>query len=730
MPHSYADIVIPKPVHQTFQYRIPADLLNQVAVGKRVKVPFGRQVIHGYVVGLSSKAEVEKIKLIIEVLDDHPVINPDLMALSEWISSYYFSPPGITLKMIVPPNLAEPKTKRSYLLNIPLSQIEAEMAGLKRSPRQAEILQLFLTHQTDKWDISWGDSSACKALVSKNLLLAVEEEVLRNPYSKEVQGAAAPILNDEQSFALQKIKPAIEKGEFYPFLLYGITGSGKTEVYLKALEHNLSLGKEGILVVPEISLTPQMIDRVQGRFAGKVAVIHSGLSAGERADAWRRIQNGEVSIVVGVRSSIFAPFRRLGLIIIDEEHDGAYKQENDVKYHARDTALVRAKKAGAVVLLGSATPALETYYNSQIGKSERILLTRRVEGRGLPAVTLVNLKETEMALKGGGISRPLHEAILKRLERKEQTLLFLNRRGFSPFLLCYDCGFSLKCRHCSVSLTFHKKTGSFHCHYCDFSAVPLVACPQCHGSNLAYLGQGTEKIEEELIALYPGARIARMDRDSMAKKFAHDHILGEMRDHKIDILVGTQMVTKGHDLPSITLVGVLCADTILNLPDFRSAEKTFQTLTQVAGRAGRGDTPGEVFVQTFNPDHYSIVYAKDQDYHGFCEKELLFRKELNYPPFTRMISFLLSGKNEKQVEEKTHQFAGLLARYKSSSIEMLGPAQAPLYKLNGNFRWRCLIKGKEIRKVQEISREIIREWAPLKKSGIRLEIDVDPQNMM
>ncbi|MFI5305147.1 MAG: primosomal protein N', partial [Nitrospiria bacterium] len=592
------------------------------------------------------------------------------------------------------------------------------------------ILRLFLKNKTDRLVSEEGKMSAFQSLVAKNILLEERKEVYRDPYPGVPHALPLPQLTFEQSSVMQKINTALEKGEFAPFLLFGITGSGKTEVYLRALEYCLKLGKEGLLIVPEISLTPQMVQRVKARFGSQVGVIHSGLSAGERGDAWRRIQSGEISIVVGVRSSVFAPFRRLGLIIIDEEHDSSYKQENEVKYHARDTALVRAKKLGAVVLMGSATPSLESYYNSQRGKSELILLTSRVRNKKLPSVTLINLKENPPLIKGGGITDALHQAILSRLARKEQVLLYLNRRGFSPFLLCYDCGFSLKCHHCSVSLTFHKQTGQLHCHYCDFSVSPPTVCPKCVGTTLTYLGQGTEKIEEELRQLYPEARVKRMDRDTTGKKFSHDHIIKEMQEEKIDILIGTQMVTKGHDLPMITLVGVLCADTILNFPDFRSAEKTFQTLTQVAGRAGRGDIPGEVIIQTYNPDHYSLVHAKDQDYEGFYKKEMAFRRELKYPPYSRLVSFLFSGANEKKVEEKTGDFIKILEKLKTFSIEILGPAPAALTRLKGKYRWRCLIKGQDITKIQDLTREILKKWNETNKAGVRMDVDVDPQNLL
>ncbi|MBI1823255.1 MAG: primosomal protein N' [Nitrospirae bacterium] len=726
----YATIAIARPVEQLFQYEIPSHLLDRVAVGKRVKVPFGRQVIQGFVVSLDSETSVKRIKPILEVSEYSPQISTELISLSVWIATYYFSYPGVTLKMFLPPEGTHAKLRRTYLLKIAPEDLETAMSHLKNAPRQTAVLRRFLKQEGERLIPEEGNANPYRSLAEKNILIEEEREVFRNPYARQTPRYPIPELTPDQKTAFEKIKNALEKNVFSPFLLFGVTGSGKTEIYLRALEHGLKLGKEGLLIVPEISLTPQMIQRVKGRFGDRVGVIHSGLSAGERGDAWKKIESGEISIVVGVRSSVFVPFRKLGIIIIDEEHDPAYKQESDVRYHARDTALVRAKQLGSVVLMGSATPSLESYYNSQNGKSVLLSLDTRVGERTLPFVKLINLKETPPLFKEGGITEPLHQAILSRLERKEQVLLFLNRRGFSPFLLCYECGFSLKCKNCSVSMTFHKKSGQFHCHYCDYSVLPLSGCPLCHGIDLAYMGQGTEKIEEELRSLYPEARIRRMDRDTTGRKFSHDQIIQDMQGEKVDILIGTQMVTKGHDLPKITLVGVLCADTILNFPDFRSAEKTFQTLTQVAGRAGRGDTAGEVLIQTYNPDHYSLVFARNQDYKGFYQKEMAFRRELNYPPYSRLVTFLFSGSVEKKVEEKTGEFVKIVERLRDASLEILGPAPAPLMKLKGKYRWRCLIKGRKASKIQETSREILKRWQELKKDGVKLEIDVDPQNLL
>lgn len=727
----YVQVAIPKPVEGLFHYLVPDHLASLIRPGVRVRVPFGRQTLEGFVISHSVPPPLDKIKEILEVTDPEPEITPDLLALSEWISSYYQAPPGMVLKVLSPVRAMKAKTRPFYKLSMSLLEAEETVNRLSRAPRQAEVLARFISEKTVQWNEEWGNPAALKELVRKGILEEVREEVFRSPYQVSAESPVEkPSLTDEQSAVFQEVEKALNIGSFQPFLLYGITGSGKTEIYLRAMEHVLNRGGEGMILVPEISLTSQIVRLILERFGKKVALIHSGLSAGERSDAWKKVRSGDISIVVGVRSALFAPFARLKLIIIDEEHDGAYKQENDVRYHARDTALVRGKQAGAVVLLGSATPSLESYFNSQNGKSKLLLLTRRVGHRPIPHVHLINLTESPPVLKEGGISEPLCRALRECLSRKEQAVLFLNRRGFSPFLLCYDCGFSLKCPHCTVALTYHKNKDRFLCHYCNFLAPPPADCPSCKGNKLAYLGTGTEKIEEELGALFPEARIKRMDRDTTSRKFAHDDILADMRERKIDILLGTQMVTKGHDHPGVTLVGVLCADTILNFPDFRAAEKTFQTLTQVAGRAGRGDSPGEVYIQTYNPDHYSIAYASNQDYPGFYEREILFRKELNYPPYSRLASLLISGSREKPVEEKARAVGKLLHSIKNPRFDCLGPAPASLYRIKGKFRWRCLLRGKETKAVLDAVRLVQKQWKEMKGSGISLEVDVDPQNLL
>ena len=569
--------------------------------------------------------------------------------------------------------------------------------------------------------------SALQTLYKNGLIERIEKEVTRDPFSilDIPQEQAATVLSDAQDEALKNIIFGIESGGFAPYLLHGVTGSGKTEVYLRAIALIKEKGKDTIVLVPEIALTPQLVMRFKARFRDKIAVLHSRLSPAERLDAWRRIKNGDVDIVIGARSAIFAPFKNLGLIIVDEEHDQLYKQEDGVRYNARDMALVRGKFNNAVVILGSATPAIETYHNAKTGKYNYLTLPERIDKRPMPEAVVVDLRKDKTAL----FSEKLINAIQDRLTKKEQTILFLNRRGFAPVLLCRDCGFNLQCPNCSIALTYHKSDEIMKCHYCDFEIAPPDNCPHCKGSKMRFIGLGTQRIEEDVRRFFSEARIARMDRDTTGKKMAHYEIVKGVIDEDIDILIGTQMVAKGHDFPKVTLVGVLLAEAGLFYPDFRSAERTFQIITQVSGRAGRGHLEGNVILQTYNPEHYSISYAINHDYEGFFDKEMSFRKELNYPPFARITSILLKGNDPKKVE-KTIQALSLILKQmiKGKGIELLGPVPAPVSRIRGKHRWILLIKAKEI---SLIRKSLIASLEKLKTktsfSGIDIEIDIDPQ---
>lgn len=566
-----------------------------------------------------------------------------------------------------------------------------------------------------------------RSLQKKGVLFIESREVFRQPSPAwELRPYPKPRLTPAQGKALAEIMEGIESKRYSPFLLHGVTGSGKTEIYLQAIEAVLHQGRETIVLVPEISLTPQLLSRFKDRLGKNFALLHSGLGRGERYDEWRRIWKGEVKIALGARSAIFAPFKNIGLIIVDEEHDPSYKQEEKLKYHARDLAVVRAKEAGATLILGSATPSLESFYNAEKGKFRLLSLPERIDQKPLPKVEVVDMRKEK-----GLLSERLKEALRKNIEERKQSLLFLNRRGFSNFVLCPECGFSFKCPNCSVTLTFHLRDRSLRCHYCNYHLRAPGDCPHCGGHRMRGMGIGTERLEQEIKAFFPDRIVQRMDRDTTARKYAHHRILKGLESGETDILVGTQMIVKGHDFPNVTLVGVISADTSLHFPDFRASERTFQLLTQVAGRAGRGEAPGEVVIQTFNPDHLSIQMAKDHDFYRFYREELEFRRALDYPPFSRLINFRLTGNHEKRTigaaEVLERKGRSLLRRGYEKRIGLLGPCPAPLTRLKGKFRYQMLAKGTNVQFLHQFARELISQMEPdLKGKGVQLEVDVDP----
>ncbi|MFH2012739.1 MAG: primosomal protein N' [Pseudomonadota bacterium] len=614
----------------------------------------------------------------------------------------------------------------------------------KKAPKQAAILNFVWERGKVPFQIlnkEFGNSSgSVRRLKEKGLISISQEEVYRDPYAEYTYSKDnPPRLTKSQQEILNSIITGISSGKFSPFLLHGVTGSGKTEIYLRSIEEVIKSGREAIVLVPEISLTPQLISRFKSRFSNNIAILHSGLSEGERYDEWRRIKNGKIKIAVGVRSAIFAPFENLGIIIVDEEHETSYKQEDKLCYSAKDLAMVRGKLAKGVVILGSATPSLESYYNSKTGKLTLLNLPERIENRPLPLVEVVNMRNEaeEGSRKGLIFSNRLEDAIEETLKKGEQILLFLNRRGLATFAICEECGLIIKCPNCSISLVHHLKGDTLNCHYCDYSIRMPNLCPDCRMPGVRSFGLGTQGVEEEVKKLFPYARVARMDRDTTSGKKAHHRILEKFEAGEIDILIGTQMIAKGHDMPKITLVGVISADTSLGLPDFRASERTFQLLTQVAGRAGRGNLPGKVIVQTFNPEHYSIKKAKLHNFTSFYKEEIVFRKELNYPPFCRLISFRVLGNSKKDTAEYAEDL-GEFSKYlleKNSSyheyIEILGPVTAPIEKLRGKYRWQMLVKGKKSDLLHSFAKQLIQE-APLriKGKGVTLSVDVDPINML
>ena len=566
-------------------------------------------------------------------------------------------------------------------------------------------------------------------LVELGYLKVEELERIRDPFLREeVPEDHNPILNDEQNTALAAIIAALRKKEFSGFLLHGVTGSGKTEVYLNAVDYCLGQGRQALVLVPEISLTPQLVGRFRARFAVKgyrIAVLHSALSDGERYDAWREIMRGKIQIVIGARSAIFAPLENPGLIVVDEEHDASYKQNEGFRYNARDLALVRGQQQGCAVLLGSATPSFTSYFRSEQHGLTRLNLDRRVHAGALPQVELIDLREQAVA---GSLAHLLVEAIQQALERSEQVLLLLNRRGYAPFLLCADCGESFHCPNCSITLTFHQRQRQLRCHYCDYSETVPETCNKCQSLNIETQGAGTERLEEELKELFPTARIARMDRDTTGRKGSHQQIMNAMLARKIDILVGTQMIAKGHDFPGVSLVGVLSADNALNLPDFRSAERSFTLMTQVAGRAGRLAGGGKVFIQSYNPEHYALSCAVAQDYRAFFEQELPFRRELGYPPCGHLANLVFTGNNLEQVQSAARRFGHFLNKF-AGPVQVLGPSPCPLSRLRGKNRYQILLKSTERPDLRLLLNRLGEELGRLPKQ-VSCQVDVDPLDML
>ena len=576
-----------------------------------------------------------------------------------------------------------------------------------------------------------------RALEKNGYLTVRYKRFYRDPLGEPIKADTPLNLNAEQQKVVSQVIDSLNRG-FTTFLLQGVTGSGKTEVYMQVAAETLKQGKSVLVLVPEIALITQMERRFRARFGERIAVLHSGLSGGERYDQWSRILQQKADIAIGARSAIFAPFPEVGLIVVDEEHDSSYKQENNLRYNARDLAAVRAKLNSCVALLGSATPSIQSYYNACAKKFIEVNLEKRIESRPLPAIKIVDLKES-MGYRGVRrfISPLLQKAVETTLSRNEQVLLFLNRRGFANFAICQSCGQPQRCKHCDISLTYHQNANAFKCHYCGFSRAATASCDICGSSEIKKMGLGTEKIEMAVQKLFPDARVARMDRDTTARKGAIVKLLKGLKDHTIDILVGTQMVAKGHDFPNITLVGIICADLSLSFPDFRAGERTFQLLAQVAGRAGRGSSPGRVILQTYNPDHFSILAARDQDFNSFYNAEINSRKALNYPPFSRMVQLKISGKDPLQTKDCALKLGGLCQALKTRSpsifdpVMILGPIESSLTKIAAHYRWQILLKGMRASALHQFVSQLLAENpAVFNNRKVRVVIDVDPVFLM
>ena len=745
----FAEVVLAIPLNKKFHYRIPPSFINQIEIGKRVKVPFGSRTMIGYCVGSTDVSEVKKTKDIIQVIDEKPILSPQMLRLAEWLSDYYFCGWGEALETVLP--FAVKKGLNAKVINfVKLSKdkafIEDAIPTLrKRAPKQAKALEI-LCEMNEMTVRELSISSKCalsgiyklrdKGLISLNKKVA--DDAIFTGKSFEKTYPLQP--TKEQEKAISLIKSKLRERKYCTVLIEGVTGSGKTEVYLQAITETIAMGLKAIVLVPEISLTPQTIERFKSRF-DKVAVLHSSLTERQRNNQWWEIKNGNADIVIGARSAVFAPLDNLGLIIIDEEHENTFKQDTSPRYNARDVSVVRANNENAVVVLGSATPSLESYHNAEIGKYNFVTLTSRIGNKPLPSVELIDMKQ-EIQKKGtpSHMSKYLELCIDRHLSQKGQILLFLNRRGFASFINCIRCGFVLKCKKCDISLTYHKKQNAVICHYCYTAASVPQKCPECRSPGIKFLGFGTEKIEEVIRARFPGYEILRMDSDTMRVRGSHEKALSAFKNGDIDILLGTQMIAKGLDFPNVTLVGVLSADTIINLPDFRSSERTFQLLAQVAGRTGRGTKEGQVVVQTFNPDHYSITYAALHDYEGFAKKELEYRRQLYYPPYGRMARIILRGIKEDSVKEASIDIAGKLkdaiklndrtprSDLHKKEVEIMGPAPALITKVKDKYRWHIIVRANSSEKIHTILKSIESESRKSKK--VQIIIDVDPYMLL
>jgi primosomal protein N' (replication factor Y) len=735
-----ATVVFAEGPEGDFDYLVPDRLADQVEPGRRVRVPLGKsnRPMTGYCTAVVMKpAGSRKLKAVLGVIDRRGLLSPAMLRLTQWIAEHYLCPWGHVLEGVVPAGVRDQAgTRKAVLLSV-APDVAARLGELKLSKVQQHAMRVLAdlgrpAAMSELMRLAKCSAGPIAALRAKGCLRSTVERVeqAHEPEPK-VARQSDLVLNPDQERALCTIRAALNSREHHTLLLHGVTGSGKTEVYLQAAQEVAGFGRQVIVLVPEISLTPQTLERFRSRF-DRVAVLHSHLSDAERHRQWQRIADGQVQVVVGARSAIFAPTPHLGLVVIDEEHETSFKQDTAPRYHARDVAIVRARAEKVPLVLGSATPALETWHRAQTGEYQLIELPQRVLGRMLPRVGTIDLRDETMSKSTrGAISRPLHVAMNEALRDGGQVILLLNRRGFSTHIQCPACGEVVKCPDCEIALTHHRAKEIALCHYCDYEVPAPTKCPKCDLVGIQYSGQGTQRLEAEVKARFPEYSCFRMDTDSMQRPGSHERALTAFREGKVRILLGTQMIAKGLDFPNVTLVGVINADTALHFPDFRAAERTFHLVTQVAGRTGRGDRGGRVLVQTFNPDHVAIVSAVRHDYKGFATAELPMRKMLSYPPFASMVRLVVRG----PVEEVTNQFAasiaeGLTAALASSSAQarVLGPAPAPFSKLRGKYRFQIQLHGPDGRQLREAVVAATRDLKPPEE--VQWIVDVDPVDML
>ena len=819
-PPEFVEVALPVPLRQTFTYRLPFGMRDRIEIGARLLVPFGKRPLTGYAVALHQQLSEEiefdesQIKDALELVDETPLITPEILRLTQWAADYYASAWGEMLKASLPAGInqsveqmisitsrgrdellkittaetlkaqilrylgensetaqrelnrkfgatkaqrvirellklnwanafqriitaqAKPKRRKAVRLLPPEAHADSDKPLTGAQEKIIETLltengEMIFTDLIEKADVG---ASSINTLAKRGFLEIVVREVRRDPLADvELPENQDLILTGEQTAVLEKIVGALDAEKYQAFLLHGVTGSGKTEVYIRAMRRVLELGKSALMLVPEIALTPVFSKRLRVNFGDEVAILHSNLSTGERFDEWRRIKSGAARIVIGTRSAIFAPLEKIGLIIVDEEHDSSYRQHEMPFYNGRDAAIVRAHFAGATVVLGSATPALESFHNAQTGKYSYLQMPQRVGKRPLAQAEIVDLRGTFRAAgKTAIFSDELLEAIEQTHERGEQSIILLNRRGFSQFVLCRACGETIRCPNCDITLTYHRQAAGLICHYCNHREKTPRVCPHCKSQFLFFMGEGTEQIEDILRRKFSALRIERIDRDSTKKRREMERILEKFAAREIDMLVGTQMLAKGHDFPNVTLVGVISVDAGLAMPDFRSAERTFQLLTQVAGRAGRGALPGRVLIQTFYPEHYALKHAETQNYQAFYDEEIRFRRNLGYPPFVALASILIKHPHYDYAFDTARILRDCLERANASekSCRILGPAPAPLARLKGENRLQILVKGQNRKKLREMLDFALSE-AEEQNCDLRIVyVEIDPVNLL
>jgi len=721
----------------------------KINIGSRVLVKFGniKKLEEGFVVNIKDSSEWENLKDI-SAVEEKDFIDEPRVEMARWMANRYFCNVSDCIKLMLPPGTGtkelSKRVKEKSLNSVKLvktrNEIEEEIENkILKSEKQIKLLKFL----ADNDDVLLADipvlvdvSTAIVKTLEKNGYVEIyEKQIERNPFlHKVVEKTEKLELTDEQQHAYKMVENAIDDYMNSEFLLFGVTGSGKTEVYLQLINKVLSEGKSSIMLVPEISLTPQTVDRFISRFGqDNIAVLHSKLSVGERYDQWYKIKSGKAKIIIGARSAIFAPVQNLGLIIIDEEHDSSYKSEMTPRYNVKDIAKYLGKKYDVPIVYGSATPDMQTYYRALNGEVELLELTKRANNAKLPKVEVVDLKQELSNGNRSMISMKLYDAIQENLKNRKQTILFLNRRGYSTFIMCRDCGYTAKCKNCNITMTYHIKQNKLKCHYCGYECRALTTCPDCNSHNIRYFGTGTQKLEAEINKMFPQASTIRMDVDTVSAKNSHEDILNKFKNENIDILIGTQMVVKGHHFPNVTLVGVIAADTNLNIDDYMASEKTFQILTQVAGRAGREKDEGRVIIQTYNPDNFSIEFSKKQDYKLFYNLESSIRKQLKYPPFCDIIMLGFTSENEQNIQKvatEVHTYLKKKIQTDNIPIILYKPVPAPIDRIKNKFRWRIIIKCKFGDDIIEVINKCINDVFSKRNNGVSMIVDVNPNNML